>query len=101
MNGSHSALVIFSTPSREAFFDASQRATTLERGVTSILANVDGLRLVTKNSLACTASLTGAKDAIARLRDFVSKSALGSVELNAFERPGVLAAKGKLHDLEV
>jgi hypothetical protein len=95
MSGPQSAMVFFSTgESKEAFFDADRRRETVERGVQSILSNIEGIHIVRANDFSCTVSVTGNPEAIVRLQDYVKHEALGTVELSVFEQPAFRAAGG-------
>ncbi len=91
-----SAIIFFSTgASKEDFFNDVLRRETLNRGVESILSNVEGIRIVRANDFSCTASVAGNSDAILRLKQFVDQTELGSVEFDAFEVPAFRAAGGE------
>ncbi|MBN8625198.1 MAG: hypothetical protein J0M17_06905 [Planctomycetes bacterium] len=93
MNPTRSAMVVFSTgPDRELFFDDVRRRSALERGIETILARIQGIRLVTKSDFACTATVVGSSDAIADLKALMQAEALGSVETDVYEKPAFRAA---------
>ena len=96
MNSNSSAMVVFSVGSdRSDFFNEQLRQATLERGVATILARIEGLRLITSSKFACTASVTGPLDAIEKLEKFVEDESLGAVEREVFEKPAMRAAGGR------
>jgi hypothetical protein len=88
MNGPRSAIVFFSqTDANNAFAEDVARKQTLVHGIETILANVSGLRVMQSNDFSCTVSVMGNPESILRLKDFVADAALGSVELEVFEKP--------------
>ncbi len=88
MNGPRSAIVFFShDDANEAFAGDALRKKTLDHGIETILAHVSGLRVMQSNDFSCTVSVIGNPESILRLKDFVTDTALGSVELEVFEKP--------------
>jgi len=87
-----SALVYFGTGlDPETWHDRAKREQTLSDGVASIVANVEGLRIVSQNRLACTSAVTGSAQVLGELQMYLATTGLGSLEFNA-EKASVRAA---------
>ena len=84
-------MILFAVPS-EFFSNHPEKVATLDTGIKAVLANVDGLRVVTRNDVACVVSTSGSPEAIVRLQDCVRDNSLGAIELDTFDRTAVRSA---------
>jgi len=78
----------------QLILDSDFRERILEEGITAINDNIEGIRLVTQNKLACMATWSGPSSAIDRLKHFVEGNETWAIHLGVFEeRPLRGAAK--------
>ena len=73
----------------ELRLDVSARRDLTLGTAEAIRSNVEEIRIVTINELACTISVIGTTSAISKLQQFVQQEELGEVETMVFEQPAL------------